>query len=84
MKSQAQSLAQQTIEQLLTNWPETAVVFKQHSMACIGCDVSHLYTVAEVTAVYHLPLDTFLTELTKAINDHESANEEQASMNNNR
>jgi hybrid cluster-associated redox disulfide protein len=77
MKSQIETLAQQTIEQLLTNWPETAVVFKHHSMACIGCDVSHLFTVAEAAGVYHLPLDEFLAELTRVISDQESANSEQ-------
>jgi len=47
-------------------------------MACIGCDVSHLYTVAEAAGVYHLPLDEFLTELARVISDQESANSEQA------
>lgn len=73
MKAQFQPLAQQTIEQLLTTWPETAVVFKQHSMACIGCDVSHLYTVAEAAGVYRLPLEEFLSELESAINEKESS-----------
>lgn len=52
-----------TIEDILTTWPKTAVVFNRYNMACIGCPVSHFYTVAEATAVYQLPLDEFVAEL---------------------
>ncbi len=72
MKSRDQTLAQQTVKQILTTCPETAVVFKRHNMACIGCDVSHLYTVAEVAEVYQIPVDEFLSELDSAINNPES------------
>lgn len=56
-----------TIEDVLTTWPETAVVFNRYNMACIGCPVSHFYTVAEAAAVYQLPLDEFIAELETVI-----------------
>ncbi|MBE2224294.1 MAG: DUF1858 domain-containing protein [Anaerolineae bacterium] len=62
-------MAQKMIDELLTNWPETAVVFKRHNMACIGCDVAHFYTVAEAATVYKLPVDEFVSELEAVINN---------------
>lgn len=61
--SNALQLAQFTIENVLTRWPETAVVFKRHKMVCIGCAVSRFCLVSEAAAVYHIPLETFLAEL---------------------
>lgn len=72
MKAPIQPLGQYTIEQLLTNWPETVVVFKRHSMACIGCDVSHLYTVAEAIKIHRLPMAEFIAELEAAISEQEA------------
>lgn len=68
---QEQNLSQKTIEEVLTNWPETAVVFKRHKMACIGCDVANFYTIADAAAVYKLSVEEFVSELELVI---ESAN----------
>ncbi len=65
--TEAHSLLEKTIEEVLTTWPETAVVFKRHSMACIGCAVSQFYTIANATKVYHIPLDEFVAELEAVI-----------------
>ena len=67
---QEKNLSQKTVEEVLTNWPETAVVFKHHNMACIGCPVSHFYTIAEAAAVYQLSVDEFVSELESVISDH--------------
>ena len=67
--TQEHPMSQRTIEDVLTNWPETAVVFKHHNMACIGCPVSHFYTVAEAAAVYQLPLAEFVAELEAVIDN---------------
>ena len=64
---QEQNLSEKTIDEVLTNWPETAVVFKHHNMACIGCDVAHFYTIADAAAVYKLPVDEFVSELESVI-----------------
>jgi hybrid cluster-associated redox disulfide protein len=65
--TQENPLAQKTIEDVLTTWPETAVVFKHHNMACIGCDVANFYTIADAAAVYKLPVDLFVSELESVI-----------------
>lgn len=65
--AQEQELSQQIIEDVLTTWPETAVVFQRHNMACIGCNIAHLYTIAEAAAVYNLPTEEFVSELKSVI-----------------
>lgn len=64
-----QELSQQIIEDVLTTWPETAVVFQRHNMACIGCNIAHLYTITEAAAHYHLPIEEFVAELEAVISD---------------
>lgn len=56
-----------TITELLARWPETAVVFHHHHMACVGCAVAPFYTVADAAAIYDLPVEPFLTELQRVI-----------------
>lgn len=60
-------LSQRIIQDVLTTWPETAVVFNRHNMVCIGCDVSQFYTIADAVAVYDLSLDDFVAELESVI-----------------
>lgn len=67
--TQEPSLSQKTIDEVLTNWPETAVVFKRHNMACIGCDVAHFYTVADAASVYKLSVAEFVSELESVIGE---------------
>jgi hybrid cluster-associated redox disulfide protein len=62
-------LSQRIIQDVLTAWPETAVVFNRHNMACIGCDVSQFYTIADAAAVYHLSLEDFIAELESVIHN---------------
>jgi hybrid cluster-associated redox disulfide protein len=69
MMTKEQPFSQKTISEVLTNWPETAIVFKRHNMACIGCDVSHFYTIADAANVYQLPIEDFIFELESVIGE---------------
>jgi hybrid cluster-associated redox disulfide protein len=64
-------LAEMTIEALLRRWPETAVVFHKHNMACAGCAVAPFYTAADAAQVYGLPPEELLTEIEAAIKSEE-------------
>jgi hybrid cluster-associated redox disulfide protein len=66
-----EKLAETTIEDLLKMWPQTAKIFYQHRMACVGCTVSSFYTVKDAVDVYKLDLTQFLDELMKAIDTKE-------------
>ncbi|MFO7683611.1 MAG: hypothetical protein R6X34_26560 [Chloroflexota bacterium] len=60
-------LPQKTIDEVLTNWPETAVVFKRRNMACIGCSLSQFCTTTDAAADYNLSLPELIAELETAI-----------------
>ncbi len=59
-------------EDVASYWPQTADVFTHRNIACVGCPVSHLYSVTEAAEVYKLPVDDFVAELQQAI-DREAA-----------
>jgi len=56
-------LANLTIAELLSRWPETAPVFHRHGMACVGCALESFCSVADAAATYNVPLEQFLAEL---------------------
>jgi hybrid cluster-associated redox disulfide protein len=62
-----ETLAEMMIEDVLTKWPETAVVFQKHSMACVGCAVANFYSIADAANVYGVPDAQFLAELMAVI-----------------
>lgn len=72
--SDSVSIADMIVEDVIARWPQTAVVFTRRNMACVGCPVSHLYSIAEAAAVYGLEVDDFVTELKRVV-DSESIEE---------
>lgn len=66
-----EKLAEMTIEDLLKMWPQTAKIFYQYRMACVGCVVSSFYTVKDAVDVYKLDAAQFLDELMKVIDVNE-------------
>ncbi len=55
-----------TVAELLQQRPHALRVFLRHRMACPGCAMAPLETVAEVAWVYRISLEPFLRELTDA------------------
>jgi hybrid cluster-associated redox disulfide protein len=60
-------LAEMTVEMVLTSWPQTAVIFHEHKMACVGCAVASFYSIADAASIYGLAQEQFLNELITAI-----------------
>ena len=58
-----EALAGLTLEDLFQRWPQTAVIFQRHQMACVGCVVAPFYTVADAANVYGLDAAEFVQEL---------------------
>lgn len=56
-----------TVADLLKRWGQTASVFVNLRMACVGCPLSSFETLDNVAHVYGLPLEELLSELEKAI-----------------
>ena len=65
-------IADMTVEDVLTRWPETADVFGRHNMACVGCPVAPFYTVSEAAAIYKLSSVDFVTELELVIETNQA------------
>lgn len=51
---------------LMTEWPQTASVFLNHKMLCVGCLISPFHTIVDACAEYHLDQDEFVAELMAA------------------
>ena len=62
------AVAAMNIEELLKRWPETAVIFQRHKMACPGCAVAPFYAIEDAINIYQLEGDAFLDELLAIIN----------------
>jgi hybrid cluster-associated redox disulfide protein len=51
------------ITTVLERWPQTAEVFYNHGMACVGCAVAPFFTIADAALVYGLDPAAFVDEL---------------------
>lgn len=58
-----------TIEELLQQWPQTAQVFHDYQMACVGCVMAPFYNVIDAISIYSLDEEPFLDDLIQAIED---------------
>ncbi|NCF67644.1 MAG: DUF1858 domain-containing protein [Chloroflexi bacterium] len=70
--SGADQIANMTVSAVLDQWPQTADVFNQFNMACVGCPVAPYYTVAEAATVYKLSVDEFVAVLEEASKENQS------------
>ena len=69
MPDKETELVEMTIEDVVDRWPETALVFHRHNMACVGCPVAPFYTIADAASVYGLDAEVFVTELRDVMGD---------------
>ncbi|MBX3086404.1 MAG: DUF1858 domain-containing protein [Anaerolineae bacterium] len=55
------------VDEVTRRYPQTANVFVQHTMACVGCTLGMFHTVEEVAKVYRIELNTLLDQLNAQI-----------------
>jgi hybrid cluster-associated redox disulfide protein len=60
-----------TVAEVMARWPQTIPVFLRHRMTCVGCAITPFETLVEVTKIYRLDLDCFLSELEQIIDQTE-------------
>lgn len=60
-----------TIEELLQQWPQTAELFQQYQMACVGCVMAPFYSVKDAISIYNLENEPFLDSLLRLIEREE-------------
>jgi hybrid cluster-associated redox disulfide protein len=59
--------AGQNVAELLALWPQVIPVFLTHHMSCVGCSMSRFETLDDVSKIYSLNLDAFLTEINQSL-----------------
>jgi len=64
-------VGEMTIEEVLVRWPETAIIFHEYAMACIGCAVAPFCTVRDAAHDYAVPTATLIQRLRQVIPPHE-------------
>ncbi len=62
-----------SIEKILTTWPQTIPFFLKHHMICVGCQMSEFDTLEEALANYGIPPEPFLRALNEIVQRDESA-----------
>lgn len=55
-----------TLEDMFRRWPETATVFFNHNMRCVGCPIVAFHKVSDACEAYGLNPNTFKSLLRKA------------------
>ena len=59
--------ADMLIDDIVTQYPETAKVFLRHKLLCVGCPISHHHMVTDCAEENSLDVDALVTELNEAV-----------------
>ncbi len=54
-----------TIEEVVTQYPETMVVFMRHGLHCVGCHVSAFENIEEGAQAHGINVDALVADLNK-------------------
>jgi hybrid cluster-associated redox disulfide protein len=57
----------QSVQEVLKEWPQSASVFTELKTACIGCYLARFCTLKEVAATYDLQAPALLKKLIETI-----------------
>lgn len=63
----SQSIESMLVADVLRTWPDANLVFLHNKMACPGCLMAKFMTVSEAASEYGLTQETFIAELSVAI-----------------
>jgi hybrid cluster-associated redox disulfide protein len=56
-----------TLEQMMTEWPETVAVLMRYRMLCVGCPVSGFHTPVDAVREHEADMERFEKSLIDAI-----------------
>ncbi|MCZ7392670.1 MAG: DUF1858 domain-containing protein [Candidatus Methanoperedens sp.] len=54
-----------TIEEVVTQYPETMMVFMRHGLHCVGCHVSAFESIEEGAMAHGINVDALVLDLNK-------------------
>ncbi len=56
-----------TIEEVVSQYPETMMVFMKHGLHCVGCHVSAFESIEEGAMVHGINTDALVEDLNKVV-----------------
>lgn len=56
-----------TIEKVVSEYPETMMVFMKHGLHCVGCHVSNFESVEEGAMAHGINVDALIADLNKVV-----------------
>lgn len=56
-----------TIEEVVTQYPETMMVFMRHGLHCVGCHVSAFESIEEGALAHGINVDALVLDLNKVV-----------------
>lgn len=57
--------ADQIVSEVLAAWPKIVPLFIERRLYCVGCSMARFETLADVSKIYRLDMDSFLKELNR-------------------
>lgn len=64
-----EELMMMTVDDVLKRWPQTAQLFRQNGLACVGCTIAPFCEIWKVAEIYGLPTEKLLNDLRTIIQD---------------
>ncbi len=56
-----------SIEEVVSKYPETVMVFMRHGLYCVGCHVSAFESIEEGAMLHGINLDALLEDLNRVV-----------------
>ena len=56
-----------TIEEVVNQYPETMMVFMKHGLHCVGCHVSAFESIEEGATAHGIDVDVLVADLNKVV-----------------
>ncbi len=56
-----------TIEKVVTEYPESMMVFMRHGLHCVGCHVSAFESIEEGAMAHGINVDALVSDLNKVV-----------------
>jgi len=55
------------VSDVLAAWPKIVPLFIERRLYCVGCSMARFETLADVSKIYRLDLNTFLNDLNRTV-----------------
>jgi len=65
------------IEEVVTQYPETMMVFMKHGLHCVGCHVSAFESIEDGAIAHGINVDALVADLNKVISSRKQKPEDQ-------